>query len=308
MDLIKDSEGLVYTPQPDPLGVPTVGYGHQCRKPRCSEISRWLPLSASSAHQLLVLDILPFTQSLSRLVSSNVTLNDNQWGALVSWAFNVGSESVRLSELLRRLNAGDDPRAVVESELPRWDVGGGQKLPGLVHRRRREIELFNLPAHYMAHPWVFIAILSALAVSALAACQLPAETTRIITKYEGFYPLPQANFFNNTVMGFGHRCQEQPPFSISCSSLAKPISSADAYGVLTADMNNTVGCLESFVGQNVQLNKNQLGALVSWAFAITCELAGKSNLVTRLNNREDPITVVNQELPTFIRHEGNVVP
>ncbi|KAJ2629289.1 hypothetical protein H4R22_003404 [Coemansia sp. RSA 1290] len=87
-----------------------------------------------------------------------------------------------------------------------------------------------------------------------------------------------------------------------------PLSSANAYGLLDADMSNAVECLESSIGQNVQLNKNQLGALVSWAFAITCEMAGKSNLATRLNNNEDPDTVVNQELPTFIKHQGKVVP
>ncbi|KAJ1743273.1 hypothetical protein LPJ55_001904 [Coemansia sp. RSA 990] len=132
--------------------MPTVGYGHQCQKPRCSEISSWLPLTTYSAHQLLLLDILPFTQSLSQLVSPNVTLNDNQWGALVSWAFNVGSESVRLSGLLHRINEGGDPRAVVESELPRWDVAGGQRLLGLTRRRRREVELFKLPSRFIAHP------------------------------------------------------------------------------------------------------------------------------------------------------------
>jgi GH24 family phage-related lysozyme (muramidase) len=68
-------------------------------------------------------------------------LNANQYGALVSWAFNVGGGNVQSSTLLRRLNAGEAPNTVIAQELPKWNQAGGQVLPGLVRRRAAEVSL-----------------------------------------------------------------------------------------------------------------------------------------------------------------------
>jgi lysozyme len=68
-------------------------------------------------------------------------LNANQYGALVSWTFNVGAANVESSTLLRRLNAGEAPNTVIEEELPKWNNAGGQTLPGLVRRRAAEVDL-----------------------------------------------------------------------------------------------------------------------------------------------------------------------
>ncbi|KAJ2704857.1 hypothetical protein H4R19_005190 [Coemansia spiralis] len=154
LDLLKFSEGFVPMPAPDQAGAPTVGYGHQCRKPGCGEIAAWLPLTRQSAHELLLRDIVPFARALAADISADVLLNDNSWGALVSWAYNVGSTSARTSALVRRLNQGEDPRAVVAAELPAWDrVGHGRPLAGLVVRRAAELDLFNRPSTSIAHPY-----------------------------------------------------------------------------------------------------------------------------------------------------------
>lgn len=68
-------------------------------------------------------------------------LNANQYGAFVSWAFNVGCGNVGTSTLLRRLNAGENPNTVAEEELPKWNKSGGQTLPGLTRRRAAEVNL-----------------------------------------------------------------------------------------------------------------------------------------------------------------------
>jgi GH24 family phage-related lysozyme (muramidase) len=73
----------------------------------------------------------------------NVRLNANQYGALVSWAFNVGCGNVRSSDLIKGLNRGDDNDAIVSQELPLWNKSGGQVLPGLVRRRAAELALFR---------------------------------------------------------------------------------------------------------------------------------------------------------------------
>lgn len=70
-------------------------------------------------------------------------LNDNQYGALCSWAFNVGCGNVKTSTLIQRLNAGDDPNTIAGQELPKWDLAGGNVLPGLTRRRAAEVALFK---------------------------------------------------------------------------------------------------------------------------------------------------------------------
>jgi GH24 family phage-related lysozyme (muramidase) len=87
------------------------------------------------------------------MVADSVTLNANQYGALVSWAFNVGCGAARSSTLVSRLNAGQDPNTVAREELPRWNRGNNAVLPGLTRRRGAEVVLFTTPAAGVALPF-----------------------------------------------------------------------------------------------------------------------------------------------------------
>ena len=55
--LIKQFEGFVPKPAPDPIGLPTVGYGHLCKTKGCSEVKQGFPLSEASATDLLKSDL-----------------------------------------------------------------------------------------------------------------------------------------------------------------------------------------------------------------------------------------------------------
>lgn len=57
VSLIKEFEGFVPSPAPDPIGLPTVGYGHLCQTSGCSEVPYSFPLSESTASQLLSSDL-----------------------------------------------------------------------------------------------------------------------------------------------------------------------------------------------------------------------------------------------------------
>ncbi|PPQ80766.1 hypothetical protein CVT25_001903 [Psilocybe cyanescens] len=150
--LIKQFEGFVASPAPDPIGLPTVGFGHLCQTTNCGEVSFAFPLTQAEATTLLNSDLKTFTACLTSDISNSIVLNDNQFGALSSWAFNEGCENVGSSTLISRLNAGQDPNTVAAQELPKWNMAGGAVLPGLVTRRAAEVKLFQTASSVIAHP------------------------------------------------------------------------------------------------------------------------------------------------------------
>ncbi|KIM42248.1 glycoside hydrolase family 24 protein [Hebeloma cylindrosporum] len=152
VSLIKQFEGFVASPAPDPIGLPTVGFGHLCQTTNCAEVPFPFPLTQAEATTLLNSDLKTPENCITNDISSSVRLNDNQYGALVSWAFNVGCGNAASSTLISRLNGGQDPNTVAAQELPKWDMAGGMVLQGLVNRRAAEVKLFQTASSVIAHP------------------------------------------------------------------------------------------------------------------------------------------------------------
>jgi len=152
IELIKGFEGFAPSPAPDPIGLPTVGYGHLCKTNGCKEVPYKFPLTKETATKLLHDDLKGFESCVYHDIKLSVRLNDNQYGALVSWAFNMGCGSVESSTLVKRLNNGENPDVVAEEELPKWNHAGGKVLPGLTRRRAAEVELFKTESGIVAHP------------------------------------------------------------------------------------------------------------------------------------------------------------
>lgn len=152
VNLIKQFEGFVASPKPDPVGKPTVEYGHLCQQQNCAEVKFKFPLSAADATTLLQSDLKTFTKCVSDDIDDKVELNDNQFGAVASWAFKEGCGNVKSSTLIKRLNAGEAPNKAAASELLQWKKAGGRVLPGLVRRRAAEVKLFQTPSKTVAHP------------------------------------------------------------------------------------------------------------------------------------------------------------
>lgn len=150
--LVKEFEGFVKSPAPDPIGLPTVGYGHLCQTKGCGEVKYKFPLTEATATQLLNDDMPKYTKCLAKAINDKVKLNDNQWAALASFTFNMGCGAMADSSIIRRLNAGEDKNKVVSEEFPKWVNAGGKKLAGLVRRRNAEIALFKTASSKQAHP------------------------------------------------------------------------------------------------------------------------------------------------------------
>ncbi len=134
LQLIKEFEGLRLDAYICPAGVWTIGYGSTGE-----HVYPGQTISELEAEELLRKDLWRFEDCVSCYV--NVGLTNNEYAALVSFAFNCGCGALQESTLLRRLNAGDPKPRVFSEELPKWVRGGGQVLPGLVRRREAEIAL-----------------------------------------------------------------------------------------------------------------------------------------------------------------------
>ncbi len=140
LELIKLSEGFVdhWYPDPGTSGEPwTCCYGHTAAAgPPAYRAGQ--KFTTSDGEAILTQDLADTEAMVKKLVK--VQLNDNQFGALVSFAFNVGAAGLAGSTLLRRLNAGDPAGAA--AEFGRWNHAAGRVLPGLTARRAAERALF----------------------------------------------------------------------------------------------------------------------------------------------------------------------
>ena len=80
------------------------------------------------------------------------------------------------------------------------------------------------------------------------------------------------------------------------------ITQAQAETYLTNDLQKFANCVGNAL--NVNLNPNQVGALVSFSFNVGCGNLQSSTLLRRLNAGENPNTVATQELPRWVYANG----
>ena len=135
--MIKHFEGLRTTAYQDSVGVWTIGYGHTSMAGP-PMVYPGMVITAAEAEAILQQDLDIFERGVSQALT--VTTHENQFSAMVSFAFNVGLSAYRNSTLLRKHNAGDFVGAA--NEFPRWVYADGQVLPGLVRRREAERALY----------------------------------------------------------------------------------------------------------------------------------------------------------------------
>lgn len=159
LDLIKSFEGIVdgdpttvnYDAYLDPIGIWTIGWGHAIvvgndflRGPQNRAQARALypgGITLEQAEALLRADLMDTCRDVESLVG--VTITDNQFAALISFAFNLGVGNLKKSTLLRLVNAKDFSGAA--GEFQKWNKAGGKVLAGLTRRRAAEAALFSTP-------------------------------------------------------------------------------------------------------------------------------------------------------------------
>ena len=131
LNLIKEFEGCRLEAYKDPAGVPTIGYGHT------SGVQTGQKITLEQAEEYLREDIERFENHVMRY-NGTYRWNQNQFDALVSFAYNIGN--------IDQLTAGGKRSiAEISAKIPEYCHAGGKELAGLVRRRAAEKKLFDTP-------------------------------------------------------------------------------------------------------------------------------------------------------------------
>lgn len=149
LDLIRQFEGCYLRPYLCPAKVWTVGMGsvlypEQLRLPLDRRLQfplkpeHFRVFTLEECYELLYRDLRKFERGVDRYVT--VQLTQNQFDALVSFAYNLGLGTFQRSTLRKKLNRGDYEGAA--NELLKYNKAAGKVLRGLVRRRQAERALF----------------------------------------------------------------------------------------------------------------------------------------------------------------------
>lgn len=111
----------------------TIGWGHTG-----ADVGSTTVWTQAQADAIFVTDIQHFISGVAAVLTR--AINDNQFGALLSFAYNLGIGALRSSHLLRLLNASEFD--VAAGEFLKWDNAGGKPCAGLLRRRQAEQALF----------------------------------------------------------------------------------------------------------------------------------------------------------------------
>lgn len=131
--LIKQFESCRLQAYQDQVGVWTLGWGATG-----SGIAPGVAWTQEQADNRLAADVARFSKGVDELLGVDVT--DNQFSAMVCFAYNVGLGNLAKSHLLAKVNAQDFTGAA--DQFLRWDEADGAVIPGLLRRRTAERRLF----------------------------------------------------------------------------------------------------------------------------------------------------------------------
>jgi lysozyme len=137
--LIQGFEGLSLVPYLCSAKVPTIGYGNTFYPSGKKVTMNDNPISLLTAKWMLKEIADKFAADVDKLVKSKLT--QNQFNALVSFAFNLGVTALGRSTLLKKVNA--NPQDItITNEFLKWNKAGGKVLNGLTKRRTIEAKIY----------------------------------------------------------------------------------------------------------------------------------------------------------------------
>lgn len=135
--LIKNFEGCVLEAYNDGYGTPTIGYGHT------SGVTYGMKITQAQADNMLRFDLKYYEDNVNKYMST-YNFNQNEFDALVSFAYNIGS----IDEMVR---CGSLAKKDIPSRMRLYVHVGDDVSDGLVRRREEEIKLFNTPVEVVVN-------------------------------------------------------------------------------------------------------------------------------------------------------------
>lgn len=141
LDLVKEFEGLRLKAYKDAVGVWTIGYGTTAAAGLGITPKAGMVITEAYAEALLLKGLEKFAVSIRPKITAPI--NENEFGAFLSLAYNIGPGAFAKSSALKKFNAGD--KAGAANAILLWNKAGGKVLAGLTRRRGRERELFLTP-------------------------------------------------------------------------------------------------------------------------------------------------------------------
>ena len=127
--LIESFEGCRLTAYKDSVGVLTIGYGHT------SGVKVGQTITQAQAEEYLKQDLSKAESNVNSF-NSKYNFNQNQFDALVSFAFNIGS--------INQLTAnGTRSISQISAKILEYDHDNGKEVEGLTKRRKAEKKLFD---------------------------------------------------------------------------------------------------------------------------------------------------------------------
>lgn len=141
IELIKKFEGCKLNAYKDSVGIPTIGYGNTYYE-NGVKVKMGDVITIQRAEELLKNTLDKFSANVEKLIKTTVT--ENQFGALVSLAYNIGIGNLTNSTLLKKVNANASDTSI-RGEFLKWNKAGGTVLTGLTNRRALEADLYFKP-------------------------------------------------------------------------------------------------------------------------------------------------------------------
>ena len=138
IEIIKHFEGCKLKAYLCPAKVWTIGYGSTFYEDG-SKVKEGDTITQQRADEFLSVMVAKFKFGVKAVVTSQV--NENQIGALTSFAFNVGVGALKSSTLLKVVNQNPNSPDV-GIQFAKWTKAGGKVLNGLVRRREAETKLY----------------------------------------------------------------------------------------------------------------------------------------------------------------------
>ncbi len=137
--LICKFEGLRLTPYLCSAKVPTIGYGNTYYPNGRKVTMQDKAITKPDAFEMFKFIADKFSLKVDELVKSNV--NQNQFNALVSFAYNIGVNGLAKSTLLKKVNFNPDD-LTIKDEFLKWNKAGGKEIKGLTIRREKESQIY----------------------------------------------------------------------------------------------------------------------------------------------------------------------